>query len=425
MATNLPPNVAFDKMPHFDNVAAEIRQTFDPLIDHLIARRNALLQRVQELREDHRNKEANRIAAIEELERIQQQMQEMSIKINPNIEFHRQASEVYQQGLRKQEPSATFLCPIFRCQRTDTIRELIAELGEIVPCEITNYSLKTDPILTAGEFGKGFNELKAKGIAFDDTTELIYLADYGNSCVRVVSLKGETVKQFGNDKLRTPCGIAVTNECIYVTNECILDLTDIEQYMLFQYALFQFRKKDFKFLNKTGTLGTQEGQLLYPRGLCIDTNGDVMVADNKNNRISVFSKQLKFKSCLGIGHLQYPQDVKLSDDRIVVLDHGTKCLHFFSRDGHLLSSCVPQGRTQDSSVNSPHFFCLDAANNIIISDHRNHAIRIFTELGQHIHTIGREGYGKGEFICPMGVCISKLGNIFVVSYNRNYRLQCF
>ena len=411
MATNLPPNVAFNKMTHFDNVADKIRQTFDSLINHLIARRDALLQRVQELREDHKNKEANRIAAIKELERLQQQMQEMSIRENPNIEFHRQASEVYQQGLRKQEPSATFLCPIFRCQRMDTIRELIAELGEIVPCEIPNYSLKTDPMLTAGEFGKGFNELIAKGIAFDDTTELIYLTDCRNSCVQVVSLKGEIVKQFVNDKLMNPYGIAVTNECIY--------LTDVGR-----YALFQFRKKDFKLLNETGTKGTQEGQSLYPRGLCIDTNGDVMVADSGNNRISVFSKQLKFKSCLGIGHLQYPQDVKLSDDHIVVLDFGTKCFHFFSRDGHLLSSCVPQGY-KDSSVNSPLFFCLDAASNIIISDRYNHAIKIFTELGHHIHTIGRYGNGRGEFIRPLGVCISKLGNIFVVSDNYNYPLQFF
>ena len=294
----------------------------------------------------------------------------------------------------------------------DTIRELIAELGEIVPCEIPNYSLKTDPILTAGEFGKGFNELNAQGIAFDDTTELIYLADWGNRCVLVVSLKGEIVKQFGNDELMFPWGIAVTNECIYVTD-------------IVFHALFQYRKKDFKLLNRVGTEGTQEGQLSYPRGLCIDTNGDVMVADSGNHRISVFSKQLKFKSCLGIGHLQYPKDVKLSDDRIVVLDYGSKCVHFFARDGHLLSSCIPQGRTHDSSVNSPCFFCLDAANNIIISDHSNNAIKLFTELGHHIHTIGREGHGKGEFIRPMGVCISKLGNIFVVSNNPNYPLQCF
>ena len=104
--------------------------------------------------------------------------------------FHRQAKEVYQQGLKRHKPPATFLCPIFRCQRTDTIRELIRELGEIVPCEIPDYSIKTNPILVARKLGVGDNELKARGIAFDDTNELMYRADYWNNRVQVVSLKG-------------------------------------------------------------------------------------------------------------------------------------------------------------------------------------------------------------------------------------------
>ena len=413
MATNLPPNVAFDKMPHFDNVEAEIQQTFDFLIDQLITRRDALLQRVQELREDHRSKEATRIAAIEELERVQQQMHEMSIKVNILIEFHQQAKEAYQQGLKKLEPATTFSCPTFRCQRMDTIRELIAELGEIVPWEIPNYSLKKDPILTAGKLRRAENELHAKGIAFDNINELIYIADWMNRRVQMVSLKGEIVAQFGNDSLMYPWGIAVTDECIFVTDTG-------------HHALFQYRKKDFKLLNRVGTKGDKEGQLSFPRGLCIDTNGDVLIADSNNNRVCIFSKQLKFESCIGIGQLCYPTDVKLvSDNRVVVLDWNTNCVHFFPRDGHLLSSCVSRGVKHGSLVDLPTFFCFDAANNIIISDYSNHAILIFTEFGQHIHTIGREGEGKGEFINPFGICISNLGNIFVVSNNPNYPLQCF
>ena len=131
-----------------------------------------------------------------------------------------------------------------------------------------------------------------------------------------------------------------------------------------------------------------------------------------------------FKSCIGIGQLRLLTDVKLSADHVVVLDHAPNCVHF-SREGHLLSSCVPQGKTPVSLVYGPSFFCLDAANNIVISDYSNHAIKIFTELGEHIHTIGREGNGKREFVYPSGVCISKLGILCVVSENPNYALQCF
>ena len=412
MATDLPLNITFDKMAQFDKVATKILQTFDSLIDQLIARRDVLLQRVQEVREEHRNKEATRIAAIEELKMVQQKLQEISIKVNPNVEFHQQAKEAYQQGLKKHEPPATFLCPIFRCQRINTIRELIAEFGEIVQCEILDYSLKKDPILTVDNFGRVDNTLDARGIASDDTTELIYITDYGNSRVQIASKRGEFVKQFGNDKLLHPWGIAVTNECIFVT-----DTT--------HHALFQFRKKDFKFLNSIGTKGYKEGQLNWPRGLCIDTNGDVLLAESCNDRVSVFSKQLKFKICIGIGQLYSPKDVKLSADRVVVLDNGNKCVHFFSREGNLLSSCISQGITQDSSVISPFFLCLDAANNIIISDYDHHTVKVFTELGRLIHTIGRKGERIGEFINPFGVCISKLGAIFILSNNPNYSLQYF
>ena len=413
MATFLPENVTFDKMSYFDNVADKIHQTFECLIDQLIGRRDALLQRVHELQEDYRNKETTRVAAIEELERVQQQMREMSIKANPNLELHEQAKQVYQQGMRNLEPSATFICPMFKCQRTDTIRQLISELGEIVTYEIPDYSLKTEPVLTAGKFGSGANELyNPRGIAFDGSTELMYIADCWNNRIQIVSQKGEFVAQFRNDELKRPWGIAVDKECIFVTDT-------------WNHALFQFRKKDFKFINRTGTIGDKEGQLNSPRGICIDTNGDVLVADSDNNRLSVFSKHLKFKSCIGIGQLQCPQDVKLSADRIVVLGRSPKYVRFFFREGHLLSSCVSRGHTQDSLLVSPSFFCLDAADNIMISDWKLHVIKIFTESGHHIHTLGREGEGRGELISPYGICVTKAGTICVVSKNPNYSLQFF
>ena len=219
--------------------------------------------------------------------------------------------------------------------------------------------------------------------------------------------------QFRNDKLENPWGIAVDKECIFVTD-------------IWNHALFQFRKKDFKFINRTANEGNKEGQLDYPHGLCIDTNGDVLVADCYNNRLSVFSKHLKFKSCIGIGQLQCPRDVKLSADRIVVLDKSPKCVRFLSREeGHLLSSCVSRGDTPDCLVATPSFFCLDAADNIIISDWEYHVIRIFTQSGHHIHTLGRKGEGRGEFITPYGICVTKVGTICVVSNNLNYSLQCF
>ena len=90
-----------------------------------------------------------------------------------------------------------------------------------------------------------------------------------------------------------------------------------------------------------------------------------------------------------------------------------------------LSSCISQGREQNSLLFYPRFFCLDLSWNILISDCDHHCIKIFTQSGEFIHSIGREGNKKGEFIKPHGIAISNSGVIFVVSDNPNYSLQCF
>ena len=278
---------------------------------------------------------------------------------------------------------------------------------------VPDYSLKKEPVVTAGKWDDGDNELNAAGIAIDEDNQLILIADWGNSRVQILSFKGQFMTRFGQDTLDRPWGITVSNEHIYITDTRF-------------HALLQFDRNSYELVMRTGTQGSKDGQLNYPLGLCIDYNGDVLVADNDNNRASVLSKDLIFISNIGIGQLKDPRDVKLTPDSVVVvLDRSAKCVHFYSKNGHLLRSGICQGQGPDCLVFQPTFFCLDLAGNIIISDRGNHRINIVSQSEQLIHTIGREGTGIGEFINPYGICISKLGTIFVVSNNPNFSIQCF
>ena len=191
-------------------------------------------------------------------------------------------------------------------------------------------------------------------------------------------------------------------------------------------ALFQFNKNSFQLLNRTGTEGQTDGQFNEPRGLCTDYSGDVFVADCYNHRVCIFSHDLKFTSKLGVGQLDYPKDVKLTPDcQVVVLDCSPECVHFYSRNGHLLSSCVSRGRGPEYLVTIPSFLCMDIAGNLIISDWDNDSIKIISKSGHLIHTIGKKGHGIGEFAFPHGISVSKSGVIFVVSDNANFSIQCF
>ena len=198
-------------------------------------------------------------------------------------------------------------------------------------------------------------------------------------------------------------------------------ITDIEL-----HALFQFHKNSFQLLNRTRTEGQTDGQFSAPTGLCTNYSGDVFVADCINNRVCIFSHDLKFIYKIGIGQLKYPQDVELTPDcQVVVLDSSPECVHFYSRNGHLLSSCVSRENRPNCLVSIPFFLCMDLAGNIIISNYDTHSIKVISKPGHLSHTIGKYGDGIGELMDPLGTSVSKYGVIFVVSNNANFSIQCF
>ena len=406
MATNQPTNAPVNEFHLYDFIATEITDTFNRLIEQLTARRDALLSKLQTMKEDFVSKETTRIAAIAELERVIRQMREESIKVNVNLETQEKAIQLYLDEMELHQTPTKLPHPIFSCPTLLHLQTQIAEFGKVREWEL-DYSLKKQPVLTVGKEGTFNNELyQPKGLALDEPNQLI---DYWNSRIQVVSFAGKFLKMFGQGILEIPWGIAVTEDNVFVI--------DIRL-----HALLQFGKKDYKLVRRTGTVGG-EGQLHYPNGLCIDYNGDVYVADCDNHRVSVFSKELNFLKHLGTQQLKNPRDLKLTPNGVVVLDSSPNCIHFFSRSGDLLRSCVTQG--EDGMVYDPRFFCLDAAGNILITDYNRHSIKILSPSGQLIHEIGKEGHERGELYCPYGICLSQTGIIFVVSEIINFGLQSF
>ena len=291
MVTNEPNNLPFNNFQQFYTVANQILQTFQTLIDQLIVRRDALLHKLSLLREDYTNKETTRLEAIRELEKTRKQLEEMNLKVNKNIQIHRQATRVYQEGLDNLETPTKLPYPLFQCQTLTSLQSAVSGFGDVLEWEVPDYSLKKEPILTAGKKGKGKNELDATGLFFDEDTQQIYIADYVNGRVQVMSLRGEFITSFGQDVLKYPSGISVNEDHIFVTDRG-------------HQSLFKFCKNTHKLLNSTK--GSEELQLSFPHGLCTDTNGDVYVADCYNNRIVIFSTDLQFKSTFGTQKTELP-----------------------------------------------------------------------------------------------------------------------
>ena len=369
MATNIPINEPTNEFALFDCVAMDITNTFELLIVQLTARRDALLRKLQVMKENYITKETTRKSALEELT---QQIVLLSLKVNENRDIQQLTTDLFRQRIEHLETPTQLPLPSFSIPTLSHLQTQIAEFGEIEDCKV-DYSLKKRPFLAVGKEGEANDKLRwPRGLALDEPNQLIYIADNWNERIQVVSLTGKFSKRFGQGILQSPRGIAVTEDNVFVTDISL-------------NALLQFSKKDYQLVRRTGTRGEGEGKLYNPMGLCTDTNGDVYVAESRNHRVSVFSKELKYLKHLGTQQLNEPRDVKVTPNSVVVLDSSPNCIHFFSRSGDLIRSCVIRG--EDGMVSCPCFFCLDPAGNILITDRNRSSIKILSPSGQLIHKI--------------------------------------
>eukprot|EP00058_Branchiostoma_floridae_P002398 XP_002587886.1 hypothetical protein BRAFLDRAFT_87273 [Branchiostoma floridae] len=88
--------------------------------------------------------------------------------------------------------------------------------------------------------------------------------------------------------------------------------------------------EDGQFLFQFGAEGSGEGQLSYPRGICTDRAGNVIVADQNNKRVEMFDKTGKFLKHITID-MEYPCAVAMTKHgQLIVtneLNHKVFILH--------------------------------------------------------------------------------------------------
>ena len=208
------------------------------------------------------------------------------------------------------------------------------------------------------------------------------------------------------------CGIALHRDNIYVT-------------ALMSDPVFHFKME--QQIRHVATFGSGKGssdeQFNSPLGLTVYTAGDVFVADCNNHRIKILDQSLRFKRHVTHQSMKNPRDVKLTRDEMYVLCDSSPCMLVLSHMGEMTRSLVTRGVGMQVSI--PHFFCLDAKQNFLISDYRAHDVKIFSKDGTYLHTIGQEGHQRGMLYHPKGIALTKELNLVIVSDNRNFRLQIF
>ena len=296
---------------------------------------------------------------------------------------------------------------------TTRLEREIAGVGEIVEEEllVPRYDLMRC-VVAVGKKGNALGELSfPRGVAIDENTGYIYVAEGSDNRISVFSEAGDFLNAFSLQGMPYPRGIALHRDNIYVTD--------------WSNAVFHFKME--QQIRHVATFGMGEGssnkQLNHPRGITVSTDGDVFVADYFNHRIKILDQSLRFKRHVTHQSMNNPRHVKLTRDEMYVLCMSSPCVHVLNHAGEMTRSLVTRG--YGKQVHNAYFFCLDAEQNLLISDYGAHDVKIFSKDGTYLHTVGQEGLERGMLDHPTEIALTKDLNLVVVSNNKNFGLQIF
>lgn len=198
-----------------------------------------------------------------------------------------------------------------------------------------------------------------------------------------------------------------------------------------------------------GEFGSEPGQLVQPRGVAVDPQGNVIVADSANHRLIVFDRSgtpIRTIGGFGSGDGQFYEPRGVAVDavgNIYVADTWNARIVKLDPQGAFLASwgvgsedfgdgrrASPTGGAQEQNLARPlDFFgprgiAVDAEGNVYIADTGNKRIVVTDSDGNYKYQWGYDGSAAGQFNEPTGVAVDENGTVFVAD-TWNSRVQAF
>jgi DNA-binding beta-propeller fold protein YncE len=225
--------------------------------------------------------------------------------------------------------------------------------------------------------------------------------------------------EFAGTGFRNPVDLALgADDVIYVINRSYENRPDGVRVTMCTH--------DETYIREFGSHGEGDGQFVWPTAIALDAEGNVYVADEWLNRISIFDKDGKFlskwgKAGSGNGELNRPAGLAISNNTLFVTDSCNHRVQKFNLEGKYQGQFGSFGSGQ-GQFNMPWGISLDKDGMVYVADWRNDRIQKFTSNGQWQASFGQSGSGVGQFNRPSGVVVDKDGEIYIAD-RQNDRVQ--
>ena len=162
------------------------------------------------------------------------------------------------------------------------------------------------------------------------------------------------------------------------------------------------------------TINTLGGGFQFPYGVALDGNGDVFVADMRNNLVKEIPAGCASSSCVTTlgGGFGEPDGVAVDGaGNVYVADHDHNFVKEMPR-GCASSSCV----STLGGIYNPTGIAVDGAGNVYVTDNGNNFVKEMPAgcaSSSCMTTLG------GGFIEPSGVAVDGAGNVYIADYANN------
>jgi len=188
------------------------------------------------------------------------------------------------------------------------------------------------------------------------------------------------------------------------------------------------------------TILGEDAFLNNPRGIDVDSNGNVYVADTSNNRIVVFNAEGTLLQVIGApavddnpeapGTFEQPWGVEIaSNGNIVVVDTWNHRIQVLSPSGEPITDFGSYGLPEDAgntiAMYGPRDVELDIDGNILVADTGGKRIRVYSPDGEWLKDIGVGGSGLGQLEEPVGLAVNPINGEIYVADTWNQRIQVF
>lgn len=262
------------------------------------------------------------------------------------------------------------------------------------------------------------------GIAIDEQDNLyITELDESSNCIKKYTNEGELVFKIGGfyngqdtEQFNGPRGLVLDKDGnIYIAESK-------------NNRIHKVSSEGVSLL-KFGSKGLGDGQFDSPRGVALDKDGNIYVVDTYNSRVQKFSKEgaflLKFGSKgKGNGQFDLPVGIAIDiDGNVYIADGLNHRIQKFTSEGVFLST-FGSGGVNVGQLNLPGWLAIDKDRNIYVVENASHRIQKFSAEGISMSTFGTRGTGEGQFEVPNGIAIDKNNNIYIADLGNN-RIQKF